>query len=413
MSLWPTGGLWRHADFLKLWSAQAISAVGSRVTRTALPVIAVLSVDGSPTELGVLSALMVGPGALVGMLAGGTIDRNRKRPLLIGADWARALLVLFVPIAAWLGVLAMWQLYLVAALVGAASALFQITDNTYLPALIGTEHLLEGNSKLESTEAIAEIAGPGLGGVLIQLLTAPIAMLIDAVTYVISALLLTAIRVHETPSPGDDGATLRSDLKIGIRACLDDAQVRAILFATAISTFFTGAFFALYMLFTLDTLGLSPAAVGLVIGCGGVGALFGAVIAPRMARALGTGRALLLCMLLGQAGSLLIPLAGGPRAVALSLLVAHQLIGDAFMVAFFVLAVSWRQTRLPLATLGRANATFHVVTSALLPLGSLIAGGVGTLIGVRETLWIGVVGGMLAPIALLGLRGVREVTPPS
>src|SRR5215218_9523736 len=190
MHWWPSGGLWRHPDFLRLWAAQAGSAVGSRITRTALPIIAILMLRATPTEVAVLSALGVAPGVLVGLFAGGRVDRAAKRPLLIGADVARALLILTIPAAAWLNVLGMAQLYAIAALVAAATTLFQIADTSYLPVLVGREQVLEGNARLGATESLAETAGPGVAGVLIQLLTAPVAVIVDALSYLWSALLL-------------------------------------------------------------------------------------------------------------------------------------------------------------------------------------------------------------------------------
>src|SRR5215831_17965323 len=219
--VWPQGGLWREADFLRLWSAQAISALGSRITRTALPILAVLSIGAGADEIAVLSAVAVAPGVLVGLAMGGRVDRRAKRPLLIGADLIRAGLLLTVPLAAWLGQLGMGQLYLVAALGGAATTLFQIADNAYLPALIGKDRLLEGNAKLEATEAVAEIAGPGLGGILVQAITAPLAIVLDSLSFLASALLLRSIRREESPAPNAiDGErpSLLHDIRIGLRA---------------------------------------------------------------------------------------------------------------------------------------------------------------------------------------------------
>ncbi len=412
MQWWPRGGLWRHREFLHLWAAQAVSAVGSRITRTAIPVIAVLAVDGSAVELGLLSAISVGPGAIVGLVAGGRIDRAAKRPILIGADLVRAVLVATIPIAAWLGALTMTQLYVVAGLMGCASTLFQMTDNAYLPALIGTRDLVDGNAKLETTESIAEISGPGLAGVLIELLTAPITMLVDAATYVWSALLLSRIRATESPAPATDDDSLAQDIRTGLRACWHEPLVRPLLVASAVSTLSWGFFFALYMLYTLDDLALSPGVVGAIISVGGVGALLGALLSRRTAAALGTGKAMFACLLLGQAGALLIPLAAGPTAAVIALLVGHQLLGDGFVTAYQIQAVSLRQAALPLHVLARANGVFTVVHSALLPIGALIAGVAGEALGVRTAVWIGVVGGTAAPLALLPLWRLDRIPTP-
>ncbi|HEV2735869.1 MAG TPA: MFS transporter [Longimicrobiaceae bacterium] len=400
---WPTGGLWRHPDFLRLWAAQAASAFGSRITRTALPILAILTVGATPTEVAVLSALGVAPGVVVGLWAGGRVDRTARRPLLVGADLVRALLILTIPAAAWLGVLSMPQLYAVAAAVGAATTLFQIADNSFLPALVGRDQLVEGNARLEATDSIAEAAGPGIAGVLVQWLTAPVALAVDALTYLWSALLLSRIRAREAPpAPVGPAASVLGDVRAGFRACLAHPLVGRLLLAEAVTYLFGGFFLALYMVLALETLRLSPAAAGLVISVGGVGAFAGALLAAPLGRALGTGRALAVSLAVGQAANLLVPLAAHAGRWAVPLLATQQLVGDAFLGAYIVHTVSLRQRELPESVLGRANATFHVVTGALLPSGALLAGSLASTLGITATLWVGAAGGLLAPLLLAG-----------
>ena len=412
----PAGrGVFAQRDFVRLWLAQLISALGGRVTRTALPVIAVLSVDSSPLALGLLGALSVAPGVLVALAAGGRIDRSRKRPILIGADLVRAACVGSLPIAAWAGVLTMAHIYAVAAVVGAASALFQITDNAYLPALVGREHIVQGNSVIEATESVAEVAGPGMAGVLIQIFTAPIAVAIDAASYLVSAFFLGSIRQRETPAAVEEHTpSMWRDIAVGFRVSWHHELVRPILLALTVTSFFGGFFAALYMLFALEVLGLGPATIGVVISMGGVGALLGALASPALARRLGLGRTLLVALTLSAAGGLCIPAASGPLWLVLVFLFTHQLIGDGFYAAFAVQAVSLRQTVLPLSVLARSNAAFSAVTGAAIPLGALSAGILGELIGSRGALWIGMGGGALAPLLLLPLyRLERMPTDPS
>lgn len=402
-------GLWRHPDFLRLWGAQIASAFGSRITRTALPIIAILTLRATPVEVAVLAALGVAPGVFVGLFAGGRVDRSARRPLLIGADLVRAGLILTIPAAAWLGALSMPQLYVVAAAVGAATSLFQIADNTYLPALVGPELLLEGNAKLEATEAVAEAAGPGVAGLLIQTLTAPVAVLIDGVSYLWSALLLYGIRAREAPAAADAGPkpTVWGDIATGFRAALAHPVVGPTLAAEGVMTFFGGFFLALYMIMALETLRLSPAAVGLIIGVGGVGAFAGALMAAPLGRLLGTWPATAVSLAMGQAANLLIALAVGAGTLAVPLLVIHQLIGDAFLGAYLVHALSLRQRVLPPVVLGRANAAFHAVTGLMLPAGALVAGPLAGAIGMAPTLWIGACGGLLAVPILLATPVLR------
>ena len=403
------GGLWRHGDFMRLWSAQAISAFGSRISRTALPIVALLTVDATPAQIGFLSALAVAPGILVGLLLGGRIDRSAKRPMLVFCDLLRAVLLFTVPAAAWLDVLSMTQLYLVAAGVGAATTLFQIADNTYLPVLIGKAQLTEGNAKLEATDAVAEIGGPSAGGILVDLLTAPFAILADAFSYVVSAFLLLSIRARETLAPQpEQRPTLVSDLVVGLRACWRHELVRPLFLVAAIEAFFGGFFYGIYMIFLLQTLGLSASAYGILVGVGGIGALGGALAARWVAERLGLGPAMIALLAGGQAFALLIPLAGGPEWRVLGLLGAHQLFSDALVVAFLIHAMSLRQTVLPQAVLGRANASFHVAAGLLLPVGAVLAGQVATLDEPRTALWIGVLGALIGPLVLL-LSPVRRL----
>lgn len=409
ITVWPRHGLWRHVDFMRLWAAQAISAFGSRISRTALPIVALLVVGALPWEIGILSALAVAPGILVGLLLGGRIDRSAKRPMLVFCDLMRAALLFTVPVAAWCDVLSMAQLYIVAAGVGACSTLFQIADNTWLPVLIGREHLTEGNAKLEATDAVAEIGGPSVGGILVDLLTAPLAILADAVSYLVSAAFLLSIRVRETLSPLPEvRPTLISDLVLGLGACWRHDLVRPLFLVAAIEAFFGGFFYGIYMIFLMQTLGLSASVYGILVGLGGIGALGGALAARWVATRLGLGPAMIALLAGGQALALLIPLAGGPEWRVLGFLGAHQLFSDALIVAFLIHAMSLRQTVLPQAVLGRANASFHVAAGILLPVGAVLAGQIATLDAPRTALWIGVAGGLLAPLVLL-LSPIRRL----
>jgi MFS family permease len=401
--VWPSGGLWREADFLKLWSAQAISAIGSRITRTALPILAVVTIGASVEAVAMLSAIAMAPGVIVGLVMGGRVDRRAKRPLLIGADLVRAALLLTVPLAAWLGRLSMAQLYVVAALTGAATTLFQIADNAYLPALIGRDRLVDGNSKLETTDAIAEVSGPGLGGLLVQAITAPLAIAFDALSFLASACLLGAIRSEEVPNQAasdPERPTLIHDLRVGLRASVGHLLVRPAFLVEAVQALASGFFLGLYTIYALNTLHLNPATLGLIISVGGIGALFGAMLSSRLVSRVGLGRAMIVCLAVSRAGALLIPMARGPEWLAVSCLVGHQLVGDGCLMAYYILAVSLRQTVLPQEILGRANATFHVSTGLLLPLGALIAGPLAAATDVRTALWIGTIGGLIAPVIL-------------
>lgn len=415
-------GLWRHPDFLRLWAAQAISAFGSRITRTALPIIAVTTLGQPAVVLGVLAAMQLVPGVVLAMLAGGLVDRGRKRRILVTADLIRAALVASLTLAWALGTLSMPQVVVVGAGVGAASALFQITDVAYLPALIGRRRLVEGNAKLETTEAIAEITGPASAGALIAALGAPLAVAIDAASYLWSAFMLGRIRAAERSRPASRAATedpepveppvrTGEDFRIGLRAVFGHPLVRPIVLTLMVWSISGGFFMALYTLFCLRELQLSQAMFGVIIAMGGIGSLAGAVLARSLARVLGVGRTLLVTSALSLACTLFIPIAasGTSRAMTVGFLIAQQLLGDGFSVAFVILAVTLRQTVLPRELLGRANAAIHVCTTGVLPLSALLAGGLATLVGVRAAVWTGLLIGLVAPIFLWRLRHLKEM----
>jgi len=433
--------LWRHADFLRLWAAQAVSAFGSRITRTALPIIAVLTLGQPESMIGVLAAMQLVPGIALAMVAGGVVDRGHKRRILIAADAIRAALVASLTVAWALDALAMPQVILVGAGVGAATALFQITDVAYLPQLIGRRRLAEGNAKLETTEAIAEITGPASAGVLIAALGAPLAVAIDAASYAWSALLLGRIRGDARPAqpeqperperserlerperddatagePGPDAAVVRTgeDFRIGVRAVFGHPVVRPIILTLMMWSVAGGFFVALYTPFCLRTIGLSEQAFGVIIAMGGIGSLVGAMLARGLLRRLGVGRTLLVTSTLSLACTLCIPIAAAcsSHAVAIGFLAAHQLLGDGFSVAFVVVAVTVRQTLLPRGVLGRANAAIYVATTGMLVISSLIAGGLASLIGIRAAVWTGMLIGLTAPLLLWPVRRVRDVPP--
>jgi Na+/melibiose symporter-like transporter len=395
-------GLWAHLDFRRLLIAHAVSAVGSRITRTALPIIAVNTLQASATATAFLSAMTILPGVAVALFAAGWIDRARKRPLLITMDLARAALLLTLPAAALFGVLTMAQLVLVAALTGVATAIFVIAKSAYLPRLVERDRLVDGNTKLQSTEAVAEIAGPSAAGILIQTVTAPVAIIIDALSFVWSAWWLREIKAAEGVAETTPADTPLRDIAQGWRACREHPIVFPLLLAQATFGLFSGFFAAIYMLFALRTLGLGEATVGFIIGVGGISALAGAFVAAPLARLLGYGRAVVLCLGCWILASVFIPAAEGQGALVVPFLVLQQLIGDGFLAAFFILVVTIRQTVLPLDVQARAGATFQAVEGFALPVGALIAGPLADVVGPGAVLWIAIAGS-LVPLLILSV----------
>lgn len=398
-------GLRFNRDFMSLWAAQAVSAMGARVTRTVLPMLALLTIGASASEVAILSALGVAPGLLVSLLAGGTVDRSPKRRLMIAADLGRAVLLLTVPLAALIGGLTMTQLYIVAGLVGAGTMLFDIADNTFLPAIVGRDRLVEANARLEATEAVAEGAGPWLGGVLVGAIGAPMAILVDALSYLWSALFLRRISVAEkhVARTTEDGTGLLSDAVAGVRTALADPVVGRFLIAASIHAVGGGVFMALYMVVVIDTLSLGPGLVGFIIGAGGVGSALGALVVGPVRSRLGTSRALVLTFAIGMAFDFAVPFSLVFPNHAVLLLLLAQLVGDGFMTAFIVLALSVRQARVPEARLGRVNATFELFGGGAVLIGALMAAGVVLVLPVQSVIWGAALSGPLALLVLLGL----------
>jgi len=402
---------------MNLWAAQIVSAFGSRITRTALPALAIVSLGASDSEVALLGALGVAPAILVSLAASGFIDRVPKRPLMIAADVARAVLIVSVPVVAWAGGLGMLQLYIVAVVACVAGTLFQIADQAFLPVIVEREHLVEGNSKLGATDAVAEIAGPGIAGILIQVVTAPVAVLLDALCFLWSAFFLTRIKVVEPKLAREPGRPL-ARAAAGIRAVWGSRFVRPLFLAEMLGMLSWGFFAALYMLFALRELGLDVATTGIIIGFGGIGAFAGALFGSWVVRAIGFGPALLIFLTLNMGGGVFFAAARGPGWDSIALLVAHQLIGDCFAVAYGIQARSLRQSVMPQALLGRVAAATVTMQATMLTLGAFIAVPVAEWIGVRGAVWTGVVIGLssvlvvlLSPVARL--QTIEEAAAPN
>jgi MFS family permease len=406
----PRDGLWRHRDFVLLWSAQGISAVGSRVTRTALPMAAILVAGAGALDLGLLAVALTLPRALLAWVGGGFVDRHRRRPVLVGADVVRCVALATIPAAAWWHVVSLPLLYAVAVVTGTATVLFELADHVYIADLVGRPHLLEANGKREAADAVAEITGPALGGALVAWLTAPIAIAVDAATFVASAGLIARIRKRETVFAPPAAASLLGDVRTGIRVVWHDRAIRALFISSATMTLFGSFMAALYTLFALETLGLAPAALGITIGSGGIGALAGAAFSGRAAHRYGPRRTLLWTLGLGAAVQVLIPLAPPVPWIAMAFLIATQVVGDGALTVYLVNETTLRQRLLPPAALGRAAATFHVANGALTPIGALMGGALAEGIGIRSTLWLLAVG---YGLAFLSLVAARKVLPDS
>jgi len=364
------------------------------------------------SQIGVLAALQFAPGVVLAIVAGGFVERSRKRRILIAADLIRAGLVASIAVAWWADALTMAHVIIVGGGVGAMTALFIITDRAYLPSLIGRPQLGDGNAKLEVTEAIAEIGGPAAGGTMIDAIGAPLAMLFDAATYVWSAVMLGLIRTPEVARHSRTRFDARRDLAVGLRALFDHRELRAVVIAHVVWAVSGGFFMTLYSPYCLRVLGLSAGTLGAMVAVGGVGALIGAALANPLARRFGLGRTMIAASVLSLACALFIPLARGSVPVVLLYLIAHQLLGDGFSVIFTIHAVTLRQTVLPDAVLARANAAVHVLTAGVVVIAALVAGAIADLGGTRVGVWVGVLIGLAAPLFLLPIRTLQQLPSP-
>ena len=412
LKLWPGGPLWRHGDFLKLWSAQSVSDFGARITREGLPLAAVLTIRATPAQLGLLAALTLGPSLVVGLTAGGLVDRSRRRSILIATDLVRALVLASVPLAAFMHWLSMAQLYGAAFVVGAASVLFDIADHAYLPGLIDRGLLVDANAKLGVTASVAEMGGPALAGILVQTLTAPIAIAVNAATYLVSAVFLGGIRAPEPQPPAPTAkSSLGADLAVGFAAVMSQPLVRPLFIASLVQALFGAFFQSLYVVFAIRTLGFSPGLLGAVIAMGGVGALGGALVFPALSRRMGFGPAIIVSAVVSAASALLIPAAGGSKLFAIAMMVASQLLGDSFGVATLIGIKTLQQSVFPSHLLGRVGSAMRAATGALAIVGAIAGGLLAGPFGTRATLVLGAAG-ILAGAIWIGASPIRRLREP-
>jgi MFS family permease len=385
--------LWRHADFMKLWVGQTISLFGSALSRLAIPLIAALTLQATPVEMGFLAAVGTAPVLLVGLFAGVWVDRLQRRTLLIVGDVGRALLLVTIPLAAFLGALTMLQLYAISFLIGILNVFFDVAARSYLPNLIDRCQLVEANGKLELSGSITAVAGPSLAGLIIQAVTAPLAIVLDAGSYLVSALCVIFITRRED-APQVSRLPMWSQVREGLGVVFHAPLLRAFAGCLGTSNFASNAFFALYILFGTRELGLNAAQLGLTYGLGASGAVVAALIAPWVTARMGMGRTLIIGAFLGSLEVLPVVFAT-PRS-ALLLLFLSSLLGNFGWVLYNVNAVSLRQAVTPMALQGRVNATFSFLVSGMLPLGALAGGALGEALGLRNTIILAAAGSLFA-----------------
>ena len=405
--------LWRHGDFLKLWSAQTISLVGTQVTALALPLTAILYLRASAFEVGLLASLQYLPFLLVGLPAGSIVDRLRRLPVMIWADAGRAVLLVSVPITAWFGVLHLGMLYPVAFAVGVLSVFFDVAVQSYLPSVVTGEEIVTANARLELSYSGSQLAGPGIGGVLVQLLTAPIAVLADVCSYVGSLVLLLLIRRRE-PAPEGTGRMvdlrrLGGDIAAGLRFVLSHRLIKPLAFATGTANFFylLGMVGAVLALFAVRELHMTPVLLGVVLLLGNVGAVAGSLASTWILAHVRFGTLMVVMPLSAAVGIACIALA--TPATAVPLIAAGVVIGEFGTTVYDISQLSLRQAVTPADMLGRMNATVRFINWGPIPIGAFVGGVLGQLLGLRPVLWLATVGCLLPAVPLL-LSAVRRLT---
>jgi MFS family permease len=414
-SLRPRSGLWGHADFLKLWAGQSISEFGSQISPLAVGWLAAVSLHASPIEFSLLEVLTFLPFILLALPAGVWVDRWRRRPVLIAGDAARAALLAYIPIAWALDVLTIWQLLPLQFAIGTFTVFFDVAYQSYLPSLVERDQLVEGNSKLQTTASAAQIGGPGLAGVLIGVITAPYAVVVDAASFVLSVLFMLRIRRPERPperAPDAPKPRLLPELKEGLSYVLGHRYLKWIALCTSTSNFFGQIGFVVSLLYFVRVLHLSSFAAGAVFSCLGIGAIGGALTTTRVQRLVGVGRAIWIPAALFSLGWLAFPLA--PQAFPIPVLVAGALVGGYGSMVYNISQVSLRQAITPERLQGRMNASMRWLVWGTLPLGQLTGGAIATAWGLRTALWVGALGGAFTflPVLLSSVRSIGEMPEP-
>ncbi|MFL5981654.1 MAG: MFS transporter [Gaiellaceae bacterium] len=414
MKLWPSDGLWRHPDFLKLWSAETVSQFGTQISQLALPLAAIDVLHASAFEVAALSTVEFLPFLLVSLPAGVWVDRLPRRPILVVGDLARAALLASIPIAYFFDALTIWQMYAVGFLVGIATVFFDVAYQSYLPALVARKQIVDGNAKLEISRTTAQFGGPGMAGLLIGWLKAPVAILLDAVSFLVSALFIFAIRKPELArADRAPHRKMRVELREGLSYVLRHPYLKNIAACTALFNFFGSMMFALVIVFARRELHLGPSAIGLAMMLGNIGGLLAALTSARVTARLGVGRTIIATAIVGGPMFLAIPFAPHGH-LALAVIVPAWIIGAFSGVAYNITQISLRQAITPERIQGRMNSVMRFIVWGTIPLGSFTGGVVASQIGLKPTLIVAGIGSCLPflPVLFSPVRNVREMPEP-
>jgi MFS family permease len=408
--------LWRQGNFMKLWTGQTISQFGDEITGLAIPLLATFTLHAGALEFGILGVVRFLPWILFTLPAGVWVDRMRRRPILIGADLARAALLTSIPLAFVGGWLTLIQVYVVAFLAGTFEVFFDVAYQSYLPNLVERDELVEGNSKLELSRAASQVAGPTVAGFLIQAIQAPFAILFDAASYLAAAFFVGIIRREEVgPEPHDPATGERPSMwqeaRAGVGYVFSNRYLRSIAACTGTANLFSnmsGAVLILYLT-NEDALFLTPGAIGIIFALGNLGVILGALTAGRLAKRIGIGLTIVISAAVSGLATFAVPLA--PQDDPFWVLVIGGLIVGFGVVVYNVNQVGLRQAITPDRMLGRMNATMRLIVWGTIPIGALIGGILGNVFGLVPVLWVSAIGASLSflPVLFSPVRGLREI----
>jgi MFS family permease len=384
----PKGSLWRDRNFMTLWSGQALSQFGAQITELAIPVLAVLALNATEWEVGVLNAAQVAAFLIVGLPAGAWIDRMRKRHVMIAADAVRAVALAALPVLALLGVLQIWHMIVVALIMGVATVFFDVSNQSIVPSLVRTNQIAEANGKLQSSEQLANLAGPAAGGWLVGVLAAPVAIFITVGTYLASFVALLFTRDHERLRAPEDHKPLVQEIGEGLRWVFGNPLLRRIVLTTGTANFFSTISMTLLPIFVLRELGLTPQMLGVVFSLSAVGGLLGAIATPRIVARIGEARAIPISAIAFSVLPFFLPAISLVPALAFPLLVIQFFLASFTVLLYNITQVTFRQRITPPRLLGRMNASVRFVVWGVMPISALLAGALGTWIGTVPTLWI-------------------------
>ena len=403
-----------NRDFVIFWAGDTVAQFASQITLLAVPLTAAVTLHVDAGTMGVLNAASYLPFLVLTLFAGVWADRYRRRPVMLVSTLCRAVLLSLIPLLFMLGRLNTGYLIVVALAVGVCTVLFEVTYQSYLPSLVDRDDLMEGNSRLQVSASVAQVGGPALAGWLAGWLTPQTAVLVSAIAFAVSTLGLALVRKREpAPERPAELPPVRRQIAEGLRFTFGNRALRACVLEAATYNMSWLVLETVFLLYATRDLGFSAGLVGLVLGGGAVGALVGSLIAKWISDRLGLGDTVTLAMLLGCAAPVLVPLASGPRAVTVGLLLLSFFVGGAGTMVANIQVVSLRQTITPNAMLGRMNASYRFMSWGVVPLGALLGGWLGDSIGLRPTLFVGAAGLFASALWIVfsPIRAMRELPP--